>query len=144
MFKDLSELYLFDPNGFISTVESLIQAARPMSQIREEALSAEARECLASARHLLSDPNLFNQLDAVLHDLGYAGDTRPALMTVALTSRLLEAPMNQAYISQSAAGKNAAAEAPLPGLFCFWPSVYISHIANFCQLRPGILWLGGI
>ncbi len=104
MFKDLSELYLFDPNGFTSTVESLILAARPMSQIRQEALSAEARKCLASARNLLSDPYLFNQLDAVLHHLGYAGDTRPALMTyVALTSRLLESPMNQAYISQSAA-----------------------------------------
>jgi hypothetical protein len=112
--KDLSEAYLLDPAGFKDLFDSLSQKARPMSQIRQEALSAEARECLTMARPLLHERNLMQRLREVVADLGYAGDPRPAIITfVALISRLLDSPLNLAYISPSAAGKNAAVEASL-------------------------------
>jgi hypothetical protein len=115
MFKDLSELYLYDPEGFKEAVATLLQKAKPISEIRQEALSAEARECLKAALPLLTDPHLFQKLGKVIRAQGYAGDTRPALMTyTAITSRLLERPVNLGYISPSAAGKNAAVEVLLP------------------------------
>src|SRR5918996_1704986 len=85
-----------------------------MSQIRAEALSTEARKCLTIARPLLHDPDLMQRLIEVVAELGYAGDPRPAIITfVAIISRLLERPINLAYISPSSAGKNAAVEAIL-------------------------------
>ncbi len=80
-----------------------------------EALSAEARESLKLAGPLLEDPNLFSCLKEVLVEIGYAGDPRPPLITyIALSSRLLDDPLKLAYISASAAGKNAAVDASLP------------------------------
>jgi hypothetical protein len=115
MFKDLSELYLYDPEGFKEAVAALLQKAKPISEIQQEALSAEARECLKAALPLLNDPLLFQGLQGAIRAQGYAGDPRPPLMTyIAITSRLLEHPVNLGYISPSAAGKNAAVEAPLP------------------------------
>ena len=92
----------------------MLQRARPVSEIRQEALSAEARACLSAALPLLNDPHLFQRLEGTIRAQGYAGDARPPSMTyIAITSRLLENPLNIAYISPSAAGKNAAVEAPL-------------------------------
>jgi hypothetical protein len=113
--KDFSEAYLLDPAGFKDLADSLMHKATPMSLVRAEALSAEARECLAVARPLLNDLNLMQGLREVIASLGYAGDPRPAIITfVAIISRLLERPINLAYISPSSAGKNAAVEATLP------------------------------
>ncbi|HZA23668.1 MAG TPA: hypothetical protein VFA32_13890, partial [Dehalococcoidia bacterium] len=113
--KDLSEAYLLDPAGFKDLLDSLLQKARPMSQIRAEALGVEARECLKVARPLLHEPNLMQRLREVVAQLGYAGDPRPAIITfVAIISRLLNRPINLAYISLSSADKNAAVEATLP------------------------------
>ncbi|HZA23666.1 MAG TPA: hypothetical protein VFA32_13880, partial [Dehalococcoidia bacterium] len=115
MFKDLSEIYLLDPGGFKARLEALLDKARPLSQLRAEALSTEARECLTIARPLLHDPKLMQRLIAVVAALGYAGDPRPAIITfVAIISRLLDRPLNLAYISPSSAGKNAAVDATLP------------------------------
>ena len=93
----------------------LRRAARPMSELRAEALSAEARENLTAAQSLLDSPDILTQLGNTLRSGGYAGDVRPAMMSyIGITSRLLEAPVNLAFISQSAAGKNAAIDAALP------------------------------
>ena len=115
MIKDLSELFQIDPAGFVAVVEAQVAAARPVSAIRSEALTKEARESYARARHLLNSPDLLSRLAMVIKALGYAGDPRPALIGfICLVSRLLETPLNIAYIAPSAAGKNAAAEATLP------------------------------
>ena len=89
--KDVSELYLHNPKGFRARLEALLKAARPASEIRAEALSTEARECFKVAHPLLQDPKLLDKLSNTLGSLGYAGDTRPALMSyVAIASRLME------------------------------------------------------
>ncbi|MBM3943369.1 MAG: hypothetical protein FJ316_10705 [SAR202 cluster bacterium] len=121
--KDPSELYLQAGQEFQERFQALLSAARPASELRAEALSAEARECFQAAQPLLDDPELLTRLADTLTALGYAGDTRPALISyIAVTSRLLAHPLNLAYISPSAAGKNAAVEAPLPlfpGTACY-------------------------
>ncbi len=113
--KDPSELYLQDPDGFKERFQALLRAARPASELRAEALSAEARESFERARPLLENPSLLSELEEAIRAPGYVGDPRPALMSyVAVTSRLLEEPLNLAYISQSATGKNAAIDTVLP------------------------------
>ena len=113
--KDPSELYLQAPDLFKERMNELAKAAKPASEMTAEAHSAEARECLEEAKGLLERPNIIQDLASALSEQKYAGDTRPAIMAyVAITSRLLENPLNLAYISMSAAGKNAAIDASQP------------------------------
>ena len=113
--KDPSELYIRYPEQFREQIEALMKAAKAVSHIRAEALTVEARQSLNVARPLLDDPDFLGTLANTLGVIGYAGDPRPAIMSyIAITSRVLRNPLNLSYISQSAAGKNAAAEAPLP------------------------------
>ncbi|MFQ6027928.1 MAG: hypothetical protein ACE5Q6_10590, partial [Dehalococcoidia bacterium] len=102
MIKDASELHLLNPDGFTEAIATLLQQARPISKILQEAMGAEARDCLKCCLPLLNDPDLVKRLAEVIGQLGYAGDPRP---------------LNLGYISPSAAGKNAAVEVTLP-LFC--------------------------
>ncbi|MBI4337354.1 MAG: hypothetical protein HY683_05950 [Chloroflexi bacterium] len=120
--KDPSDLYLQDPHQFRDRLEELLQAARPASALRDEALSREAREAHTAARHLLEAPDVLERLVGALQASGYVGDPRPALLAyVAITSRLLQEPLNVTYVAQSAAGKNAAVDAVLP---FFPPNAY--------------------
>jgi hypothetical protein len=96
-------------------MESLITSARPFKAFQVEAFTEEARESFAMSQDLLDNSDLLSKLSGALSNSGYAGDTRPPLLAyVALTSRLLDAPLKVAYISASAAGKNAAIDAALP------------------------------
>ena len=66
------------------------------------------------AQPLLDAPDLLDQLGAAIRDAGYTGDPRPPLIAyVALTSRLLERPINVAFVAPSGAGKNRAVDAAL-------------------------------
>jgi hypothetical protein len=113
--KDPSQLYLQEPQHFEKRLKILIEAARPVTEIRAEGLGAEARQAFAQAQAILEDPRMLERLAAAIQETGYAGDVRPALLGyIAVTSRLLEAPLNLAYIAPSAAGKNAAIDAALP------------------------------
>ena len=115
--KDASELYLQDPGGFKERISTLMSSARPASELRAEAFTKEARESLAVAQPLLRMPDIISRLVTDIALMGYAGDARPVVIAyVSITSRLLEEPMNLAYISPSAAGKNAAIDGALPFL----------------------------
>ena len=90
-------------------------AARPKSELRTEALIDEARQVFTEAQPLLDEPGILEDLKAAVTASGYAGDVRPTLVAyVSITSRLLEEPLNLAYVSLSAAGKNAAIDAVIP------------------------------
>ena len=113
--KDPSELYLQDPGHFRTHIESLMSAARCVSDIRAEAFSAEARAAREEAQELLHMPDILSALSAEIAAAGYAGDARPAIMAfIIITSRLTEAPDSATYLSPSASGKNAAIDAALP------------------------------
>jgi len=68
----------------------------------------------ARVRVLLDDPYLLLKLGRAIMENGWAGDSRiPTLAYVALTSRLLERPMNLTFVATPSAGKNAALDAAL-------------------------------
>ena len=112
--KDASDLYLQDRTAFAVRVRELMDRARPASELRAEALGKEAREVFLMARPLLEDRGLLDRIAEAIEAGGYAGDARPPLLAyIALTSRLLERPLNLAFIAPSAAGKNKAVDAAL-------------------------------
>ncbi len=64
-------------------------------------------ELYASAKEIIEAPDALKQVDSSVARLGYAGDRKPVLLTyVAITSRLLDKPINAHIIAPSAAGKN--------------------------------------
>jgi len=65
-------------------------------------------------RTLLTDPQLLFRVGHAMMEKGWAGDWwLPQLAYVALTSRLLERPMNLAFVAAPATGKNATIDAAL-------------------------------
>ncbi len=68
----------------------------------------------AQTRALLEDPNLLSRIGSAMMANGWAGDWRiPQLAYVALTSRVLERPMNLAFVAEPGTGKNTALDAAL-------------------------------
>jgi hypothetical protein len=115
--KDPNALWLSvgcDHGVFQQRINALMAAARPASQLKTDALGAEARDLLAVAGPLLDDPHLFDRVRQAIRATGYAGETNlPLLVYVALTSRHLERPLNLAIIAPSASGKNRVVDAAL-------------------------------
>lgn len=115
--KDPAALWLAldrDPGVFRQRLGVLADAARRASDLRAEALGKEAREAWKVAQPVLEAPNLLDSVAAAIRTGGYAGElTAPLLAYVALTSRLLERPLNRAFIAPSAAGKNRAIDGAL-------------------------------
>lgn len=104
--KDPSALWLLlnaEVDAFRERMQSLMASARPASELRAEALTAEARACFDQARALLDDRNLIDRIANAIRSGGYAGDVRPPLLAyLALTSRRLERPLNLAFGGQLA------------------------------------------
>ncbi len=121
--KDPNALYQSDPAGFADAMRALMTAARSPQQEQEAARAAAATEALSGAGELLDESNILDRVEEYITASGYAGDTRaPKTVYVSLTSRCLRRPLNLALIAPSAAGKNAAVDAPLP---LFAPTAYV-------------------
>ena len=104
--KDCSELYLQTGDQFRERLKTLMKSARPITEIQAEAFSAEARESLRVAQPLINSPDLLERMEDIICESGYVGDVRPASMAyIAMTSRLLDDPLNVAYISTQRSGQ---------------------------------------
>ena len=78
--KDPSELYLQAGDRFKETVKDLLKAARPMSELRLEAFTQDARDLLLDAGDLLKDPGFLDRFSTTIRAMGFAGNPRPAIM----------------------------------------------------------------
>ncbi len=112
--KDPSELHLMDADGFAARINRLLQAAQPASALAQGQEQAEATKLWPQVRDLATAPDLIKRLKEEISARGYAGDPRPVILVyMAITSRLLDRPLNVVFISQSASGKSAAVDAAL-------------------------------
>jgi len=110
--KDLSGLHLADPVGFLVAWERAAAGAVVWFEREKEAQAAAARALERSASALLDAPDLFDRLGTLIAGRGYAGDPAPVVRVyVAMTSRLLERPVNVAVVAASASGKNRTVDA---------------------------------
>jgi DNA polymerase I len=109
-FKDPSGLHCDDPERFLERWKEAKAAAVPLPD-PEDTSAEEATAALALAANLLHAPDLLEQIYGVITARGYAGDATPAMAAyLAITSRLLSAPMNVAFVAPSGAGKNRAVD----------------------------------
>ena len=114
-YKDPSALHLASPDGFGAAWTAALAAAIPWTERAAAEDARAAAAAFAAARPLLERADLLAHIGEQISKTGFAGDVTPALLGyVAITSRLLERPMNLAYIAPSAAGKNRAIDAALP------------------------------
>ena len=105
--KDPSELHLHNPDGFKAAWAQAIEAAESWVELEQTERNAQAKEDFANAEDLLRDPDILERVREAIQANGYAGSpTAPLLAFIALVSRLLERPMNLAFVAVSAAGKN--------------------------------------
>jgi DNA-binding transcriptional ArsR family regulator len=107
--KDVCDLWLWtgrDPAKFKAELNALMARARPGTQIRAEALSAEARTLYERARPVLEDRAFLHRLVLATEILGHVGDRRSvAALHLALgTVRLKPAPV--IIKGPASAGKN--------------------------------------
>lgn len=111
-FKDVSEMHCAEPERFRERLEAALTGATRWADEQCAANEREAAEAWEAAHGLLEAPDLLDRIESAIRDGGFAGDARPALIAyVAMTSRLLERPMNLAFVGPSAAGKNRAIRA---------------------------------
>jgi len=112
--KDPSGLYLSSPDDFLQRWHEAVESSTLWREIEEESRSKKATEAYNLAWELLCDPQLLDRVRVFLQTQGYAGDPTPALLAyMAMTSRLLDRPLNLAFVAPSASGKNRAIEAAL-------------------------------
>jgi hypothetical protein len=112
--KDPSELYLSSPDEFVQRWRDAVDSAVPWRDVEHVANGKNADEAYALAKESLYDKCLLDRVGVFMQERGYAGDlTPPLLVYLALTSRLLERPINLALVAPSAAGKNRAIDAAL-------------------------------
>ena len=111
-FKDPSALYLDDPEHFMDRWQSALAKAVSWTAQAEVARQQDSHTWYTEAKPLLEATDLLERIGQTMQQMGYAGDVNPPLLGyVALTSRLLERPMNLSYVAPSAAGKNRAIDA---------------------------------
>ncbi len=109
--NDPSELHLRDPEKFLDQWRLVTEAAQRWSDLDATERSERVTVTFRAAQELLDDPRLIDRIGDTLRARGYAGDVRPALLAyLALTSRLLDRPINLAFVAQSGAGKNTAVD----------------------------------
>ena len=110
--KDPSAFYLADPASFSERWHAVLASAVPFIGVQQAERNQAAEEAYALAKHLLDDPRLLDRIGDAMKARGYAGDLNPPkLGYVSMTSRLLERPLNLAFVCASSAGKNRTVDA---------------------------------
>lgn len=105
--KDPSALYLADSEHFLERWRAALNGAIPFLTIEEAERHEVAAQAYILAENLLHDPRLLERIGQAIQARGYAGNLIPPKMAyLGITSRFLERPQNQAFVSQSGAGKS--------------------------------------
>src|SRR5439155_5875000 len=87
-------------------------ASVPFAALQQAEREQEASAAYLPARDHLYAADVLDRVGAAMEATGYAGDLGPPkLAYVAMTSRLLERPVNLVFVAPSAAGKNRAVDA---------------------------------
>ncbi len=110
--KDLSDLYLADPDRFNERFEEARTRAVAYADIAAEDERKAAEIAYESAYECVYESNILRLVRDAVRANGYAGNLDPTILAyVAITSRLLSHPLNMAFIAPSGAGKNRAIDA---------------------------------
>jgi len=110
-YKDASELYLANPDGFSSAWKRAMSAATPWREIEDDDKKAKRKEAWAKCKNLATSDDILGSFQRTLRQLGVAGERRTAsIVYLAVTSRLLPRPVSLSLAGQSSAGKSFLVE----------------------------------
>lgn len=109
--KDVSELYLTDPDCFKEKLESALEGAAAWLDIAESETRERRREAFAESERLAGEPDILGKFAGELAASGVAGESRLAkLLYLAVTSRLLRKPVSVVVKGPSSGGKSYLVE----------------------------------
>jgi len=105
--KDVSGLYLADPERFRERWEAAKAGSEPLSALVEREAKEQRLKLGGESEALARDPNILNRFVEDLHRAGVVGEDRVAkLLYLAVTSRLLDHPASVIVKGPSSAGKS--------------------------------------
>ncbi len=108
--KDASECHILG-DDVPAVMDALRRSALPYRQIRAERLSEEAANARQAAGGLLASENILGDLARLCDAMGLVGEHKTAqLLYLAITSRLLDKPVNVAVKGPSSGGKSYTVE----------------------------------
>lgn len=111
--KDISEAHILG-DDIITLIANLRLQARPYSEIERERLSTEAATAKQQAAMLLQSPDILSEAAKMFEVLGLVGEDKNArLLYLAVTSRLLNRPVNVVVKGPSSGGKSFTVETVL-------------------------------
>ncbi len=116
--KDVSDLYLSNTEGFKIAFLWLLQQATPWEVVDSHRMAQLERELFGLCEGLAREELILGAFLKSVKASGLAGEERNAAMIfLALTSRLLRAPVSLALKGPSASGKNFTVERVLAHFF---------------------------
>jgi hypothetical protein len=125
--KDVSDLYVQDPDHFPARWDAAVVAAIPLSDTLALEAAKRKRAAWAKCAELARDPNILGRALQTMADLGLVGEKRAGqLIYLAGTSRRLDRPVSVVVKAQSSAGKNFTVGTALK---LFPPSTYYALTA---------------
>lgn len=105
--KDVSELYLADPDRFAERLNEALTSAVPWAEHAEADRLTRRSRALAGCEELAGCARILDRLADELRRAGLVGELRAAqLVYLAATSRLLDRPVSVAVKGPSSAGKS--------------------------------------
>jgi len=117
-FKDVSALYLDDPQRFADRWQAALDAAEPFAAVADREAAAKGQQAENAAGHLILQPNILDQFGTEIERAGLAGEQRNArVLYLVLTTRLFERPTNAVVKGPSSGGKNFI----IKKVLCFFP-----------------------
>jgi hypothetical protein len=109
--KDPSGLHVSNPEAFIETWMSAVEAARTWSEQESADAAAHAAKALASSGELAASPRILAEVSRVVRSMGVVGEHRAVmLLYLIITSRLLDRPVSAVLKGPSSAGKSFLVE----------------------------------
>jgi hypothetical protein len=105
--KDVSELWIADPDRFMARWDEAMKAAEPWASYAERQVQVQANTAWAQCAALASEPDILLKLDDSLARRGVVGERRAArLVYLSATSRTLDRPVSIAVKGPSSGGKS--------------------------------------
>lgn len=112
--KDVSELYLSDPDNFQAKFQEAIEAAVPLVALEAQTTETAALTAWETCKSLAKEPNILAALLDVMRRRGMTGEDRAVqILYLALVSRRLSRPVSVVVKGASSSGKSFLVESVL-------------------------------
>jgi hypothetical protein len=105
--KDVSDLYLDDPDTFTEKFDQALSQATPFVEYEQRQLRAQESETWQKCKDLAQSPNILDAVSEEVRGMGVTGEERIVkILFLAMVSRFLGRPISVAIKGPSSAGKS--------------------------------------